>query len=273
MTDPQGQFNKQQLNISEPEVISLLSYKDSLRESFDLRDLMQLVTPDLEIEEYLEVRGLYIGSMILREEFGFDKGEQPGDFDMIIIPFSDRGIHFERVGVFEVKLVKPTIKNPERNANSLGTKQVQGLIRDGFPFVGLMHVSIIESLPEELKRPMKFCTLPVGQDTKFEPGKVFEDYLVDIKADHFSWFSADKQLKRLLSTDLPKYVCLHCFGLDKMEDGKYRFSKVSQHLECFSSGYFNPHAKDETIAMVKSHFMAYPEKYLKRDVADYRTKI
>jgi len=118
---------------------------------------------------------------------------------------------------------------------------------------------------------MKFFTLPVGDNTKYEVGKTFEDYLVDIKADHFSWSSANKQLKRLLSTDLPKYICLHCFGIDKMEDGRFRFSQVSQHLSGYSKGYFNTHSKQDTIEKIRTHFQTNKGRYLDRPVKNYKT--
>jgi len=117
-------------------------------EEYDIRELLYLVTPDLEIEEFFEIKGAYVGNMILREELGFKNGGKSGDFDIIVIPYSENTIHFERTGVFEVKLVKPTLKNPGRNANSLGLTQTLGLIKDGFPFVGLMHASVTEPLPE-----------------------------------------------------------------------------------------------------------------------------
>jgi len=108
----QKNFNKLELKITEEEVIEILSFKNKVMEEYDIKELLHLVTPDLEIEKFFEIKGAYVGNMILREELGFKKGEKPGDFDIIVIPYSENTIHFERTGVFEVKFVKPTLKNP-----------------------------------------------------------------------------------------------------------------------------------------------------------------
>lgn len=266
MQDYQRQFNKEPLHLSESEVIELLSCRHKEKEVYDLRHLMHFVTPDLELPEYLEIKGLYIAQMVLREDMGFERGRQPGDFDMIVIPYSDEVVHFERTAAIEVKVVRPTIRKPSRNANSLGIKQIEGLIEDGFPYVGLIHVSITEPLPELMKTSIKLCTLPVGDDTKYEPGKTFEDYLIDIKADYFSWASADTQLKRLVAAKIPKFVSLYCCGLDKMKDGNYKYSQVSEYLAPLASGYFNPYKKNETIERVKAHFCHNRDIYINRRV-------
>jgi hypothetical protein len=264
--DHQKTFNKIPLHLTEKQVIEFFSDRKEKDGLYDMSLYLHLISPDLEFEEYYKINGLYIAHMIPREELGFAKNKQPGDFDIVIIPYSEMGIHFERTGVYEVKVVRPTVKKPTRNANSLGITQVNGLITDGFPFVGLMHISITEPLPEELKQTIKLCTLPVGDNTKFEEGKTLEDYTVDIKADHFSWYSVDKQLKRLISAGIPKHVALDCYGLNLTERGNYTLTCVSTHLQSYSSGYFNPHATADTIKKIRNHFITFRDRYIDRPV-------
>jgi hypothetical protein len=257
-------FNRKEFFAQEKEVIDILinwSDKDGL---YDLRHLNHFVTPDLDIQEYMDIKGLYIATNILRQELEFNKDEKPGDFDLIIIPFTKNEIFFERTAACEVKIVRPTRKNPLRNSNSLGTTQLNGLIQDGFPFIGLMHISITEPLKDFEKFTVDFCTLAANSDDRIEEGKKFEDYLTKVKVDNFPWFSADKQLQRLISCEIPKYVGLMCLGLTQNNKEKFSFHSVSQKYTGLEMGYFNPHRKKETIQKIIKHFEKNPLKYAKK---------
>jgi len=265
MTDRyQEIFNRKELIAQEKEVIEILvnwKDKDGL---YDLRHLNHFVAPDLDIEEYLDIKGLYIGTNILRQEFGFNKEEKPGDFDLIIIPFTNKEICFDRTAVCEVKVVRPTRRNPLRNSNSLGTTQLNGLINDGFPFIGLMHISLTEPLMDSEKTVIDFCAISADSNERIKEGGKIEDYFVKVKVDNFQWYSADKQLQRLISTGIPKFVGLMCLGLSQNNNGNYLLNTTSQKYRCFETGYFNPNRKCETIEKVRKHFEDNPFRYLKR---------
>lgn len=168
--------------------------------------------------------------------------------------------------MIEVKIVRPSRKKPLRNANSLGVTQVEGLILDGFPFIGLMHVSLSEPLKDEEKIKINYCKIAANSNQKIEKGKTLQDYSIPIKFDTFQWFSADKQMQRLLSTDLPKYVSILCFGLSLTADNTFCLESSSTKYNDFQKGYFNPHLKQETIEKVKHHFFKNKERYLKRNI-------
>lgn len=262
----QEMFNNKELFAQEKEVIDILinwKDKDGL---YDLRHLNHFVTTDLELDEYMDIKGLYIATNVLRQELGFIKNEKPGDFDLIMIPFSENETYFERTAACEVKVVRPSRINPLRNANSMGTTQLNGLIKDGFPFVGLIHVSITEPLKDYEKTTIDYCTLPANSDERIEEGKKIEDYLVEVKIDNFPWFSADKQLQRLVSFEIPKYVGLKCLGLSYNDNGLFSISSVSMKYNGLETGYFNPHRKKETIEKIKNHFEQNPLRYLKRNM-------
>ncbi|MDP9959164.1 hypothetical protein [Chryseobacterium lathyri] len=128
-------------SITENEVIDLLLNWNNDREKTDLRSFLSgIYYPDPKA--YFDYRGFYVTKTILRNEFKLEGVRKPGDIDVLIIPFSKDKIHFEKTSVYEIKIVRPTRKNPGRNANSLGVTQALGLVEDGFPLVGLIHVSI-----------------------------------------------------------------------------------------------------------------------------------
>lgn len=83
----------------------------------------------------------------------------------MIVLISKNEIHFEKTSVYEVKIVRPRRKTIGRNANSFGTTQVLGSVEDVFPFVGLIHVSITEPLPEEEKQDINLSTLKANIGT------------------------------------------------------------------------------------------------------------
>jgi len=259
-------FNREELKLTEKESIDIIvDWKDK-NGNYDLRHLVHFIAPDLDLQEFLDIKGLYIGKNILRQEYGFEKNQKPGDFDLIIIPYTDSGIHFERTGVCEVKVVRPTRKKPLKNANSLGITQLNGLINDGFPFVGIVHISLTELLEDEEKLDIDFCTIPANGDEKIEKGEKLSDYFVNVKMDHFQWFSVDKQITRLVSTEIPKYVALMCFGLTKKSDKEYWMETVSRKYLGFETGYFNPNSRKETIKKVRKHFLKNQEKYEKKTI-------
>lgn len=142
-------------SLTENEVIDLLlNWNDDLEKS-DLRSFLSgIFYPDQKA--YFDYEGFYVTKTILRDELKLEKNKKPGDIDVLIIPFTKTKIYFERTSVYEIKIVRSTRKNPSRNANSLGVTQALGLVEDGFPLVGLVHVSITEPLPEEDKVPLNF---------------------------------------------------------------------------------------------------------------------
>ena len=265
----QTPFDREKLELEEKKVIEILinlrSINEEDKEIYDLRDFHSFIAPDLDFSEYVEIKGLYFGINILRQDLGFEQNQKPGDFDILVIPYNDDNILFERSGVYEVKVVRPTRQNPQKNANSLGITQLKGLISDGFPFVGLIHVSMSEPLLDNEKSVIQFCTLPANDGKKIPDGKELEDFFVPLKADHFQWYSVDKQMKRLVSLDIPKYVNIVCLGLSKNQDG-FTIQCCSTKLSDFQKGYFNPHCKAETIDKVKKHFETFPNQYFKRKI-------
>lgn len=92
-------------------------------------------------------QSVYVGINIPRAKLQLSPDQRPGDIDYLIVPFSEHETLFERTIAIEAKVVRPSLGNPGRNTNTMGRTQVDGLLRDGFPFVGLLHISIPERLP------------------------------------------------------------------------------------------------------------------------------
>jgi hypothetical protein len=189
----------------------------------------------------------YISKEILRTELGFDKDQKPGDFDILIIPANKGRVYFEFSSAFELKVVRPTNNNYRKNSTSLGSTQTLGLIEDGFPLVGLIQVCMNEPI-----NPQHLQYLPnldnINEIFTFDP---------------FPIYSIETQYKRVLKTDLPKYVGINIFGLSFDKNGNM-VTQNSAKFEKFKYGYFNPHRKEETIEKIMIHFTNNSDQYIEK---------
>ncbi len=189
----------------------------------------------------------YITKEILRTELGFEKDQKPGDIDILIIPSNKGKMYFEYSSAFELKVVRPTNKNFRKNSTSLGSTQTLGLIRDGFPLVGLIQVCMNEPID-----PIHLQYLPILNNVN----EIFT-------FDPFPVYSIETQYQRVLKTELPKYVGINIFGLCFDKVGNI-ITQDSPKFENFKHGYFNPHCEVSTIEKIKSHFNNFKEKYTER---------
>ncbi|MDX5346230.1 MAG: hypothetical protein LPJ89_06715 [Hymenobacteraceae bacterium] len=149
--------------------------------------------------------------------------------------------------------MRPTRTKPSRNANSLGVTQLNGLISDGFPLVGLIHICMPEPLNNKELLTIPFATKPLDVDNPEGNKGIFDD-MVNVSYDWFPIFSTDSQMKRLLSYDIPKYAGISAVGLNFYSNGKMGIHTCSQDYWGFQKGYFNPHTKVETIDKISFHF-------------------
>lgn len=234
--------------IAETELIKRLSISKADKIDFNL--FSNLIFKPIGQDKFNEYDGFLIAINVLRGKLGFDKNEKPGDFDILIIPKSVDRIFFERTCAIEVKVVRPTRANPKKSPSSNGVTQLHGLIKDGFPLVGLIHICMTEPLLENEKQTMKFDLNPFDVDDSTS-NKEFLNHIVDVKVDTFSWFSAANQMKRLITKDIPKYAGLCTVGVNVSSDGSLITYFNHSFNTRFEAGYFNPHIKTETIEKVK----------------------
>lgn len=255
-------FNRKRVSksMSENEVIDLLLNWNNDRGKTDLRTFLSgIYYPDPKT--YFDYKGFFVTKTILRNELKLEEGKKPGDIDVLIIPFSKDEIHFEKTSAYEIKIVRPTRKNPARNANSLGATQVLGLAEDGFPFVGLIHVSITEPLLDEEKQNIKFSTLKANSGLATEAGKSFDDYLIDVKMDQFAWWSSENQFKRLMKLTLPDFIGISSYGLEFYKDNSIVICTSDVYHQKLAACSLNPNTSNLLVLKIKNHFLKNREKY------------
>lgn len=253
------QFNNKFLD--EKEVVEIItSFIDPYNQKPDLSLFNNLLFDPVGYEGIEQYEGYYMATNIDRKEFDFERqgnGIIPGDFDIIFIPYNLENIFFERTAVFEVKIARPHAQKLNKPSKSLGSEQIKGLLEDGFPLVGLLHVCMPAPLPPPYISNIKLCKYPVGDGVKIPSGRLTEEDFEPVKYDWLPMFAAEKQMQRMISTNLPKYVGMNAFSLTKDDRGKFVRVIIGKY-DGFVSGYFNPSVnKQKAINCVKAHFEKY----------------
>jgi len=254
-----GGHKKINKELTEEEVIDILINSD--KKHFPLKCFSNVLYAPMRInDDLIDYKGFYVAKMVFREDLGFNDKKKPGDFDVIIIPFSESNIYFDRTVASEVKVVRPTRKKPTKNANSLGVNQLLGLIEDGFPFVSLIHITMPEALKEHEMQTLKFANRVLDMDNPKNNIGLLDDTR-DVLFDWLGMYSSAKQMQRLLKFDIPKYAGLYCTELSFFDNGSYVLSDIYGEYNHFNHGYFNPKVKPETINNIKQHFKENPSSY------------
>jgi hypothetical protein len=164
--------------------------------------------------EHVFGQDVLVGINIPREVIGLPSGFKPGDIDCLVIPFRGSLLLVDKIIAIEVKVLRPTIANPGRNVNKMGVTQACGLLRDGFPFVGLVHLSIPERLPIEYHWWLKKFTGRVLSNGILEEEKEL------MPVDPFPLLSAQRQYGRVQSLGLPDEIGYNVIGFNLSRDGQ-----------------------------------------------------
>jgi len=205
--------------------------------------------------------GFYGTTTVDRNSLGFLNDKKPGDFDIILIPYKDVFVHFEMSIVIEVKIVRPTRANPHRNANSIGRNQLWGLMEDGFPYIGLLHVTMTEPLLDKEKG--KILHIPQNAISELSENNSLDEIAIEKDYDHFTDFSVERQQSRLLHHNLPECAAIVCIGLDFYETKGIAFTQsIPDNFEIYK-GKMNPRFRNDTIKKLESHFEISEGKYTK----------
>lgn len=137
---------------------------------------------------------------VTRPDLGLNPLEKPGDFDVLLLPNLDGKYYLNEIMAIEVKILRLRRKNRDKHPSPTGTAQAQGLLRDGFPYVGMLHLIISEPSPlEEWKPLMRARLLSAAGNAETLPGKFPVD-TIGIEA-------AERHFGRMT-----KYVAGTCIG-------------------------------------------------------------
>jgi hypothetical protein len=188
-----------------------------------------------------------------RQRLGLSAGGRPGDIDLLVVPVSDEPL-VERVIAIEAKIVRPTMENPSRNANAMGRSQALGLLYDGFPFVGLVHICIPSELSSELHLRIPRVSSKLGLNGELvETGEYMD-------VNPFPLISAKRQRGRVLALGLPPEIGFHALGLELSGDGQ-RF--VANTIGDEQRPIRNPQSSPQLFKAIRQICLEAPELFLR----------
>lgn len=149
-----------------------------------------------------------------REIFGLERGRQPGDIDVLIVPVLDNVPAVDLCCAIEVKRLALRGPNWSKNTDRYGVTQAHGLLNDDFPFVGILHL-VVANLG------------PSGNHKDVEQWRVVDDYgraerIGPTTVDMTASMAAERQLARLARQPIRPEVGLNCVAISSAEGAQRR---------------------------------------------------
>jgi len=144
--------------------------------------------------------------------FGRPPGTRPGDVDALLVPCAGRSLYWDSAIALEVKSFRVRQARRGKSPSDFGASQARGLVEMGFPYVGLLHLAVMEQgSPEEHE------LLPVyPTDT---PGAFNAPPTKWLNLDLSSTAYAFRHNPRLEALNIPDCVGLKVFSTIEMPDG------------------------------------------------------
>lgn len=205
-------------------------------------------------------QNILIAINVPRIKLGLNPKDKPGDIDYLIIPYSENDIMISKTIAIEAKIVRPTINNPAKNANSMGGKQAKGLIKDGFPYIGLLHISIPEALPDEMKQNIPIYSGDISDDGQGWNANTFGETGQYKLIDMFPAIHASRHKGRIVSMNLPETIGYNVIALSITKDGE-NFSGYT--LGDTNKGKYNSDTSIDLIKAIDSLMKNEPEMFTK----------
>ncbi|MGB3470137.1 MAG: hypothetical protein WBA51_04885 [Erythrobacter sp.] len=91
---------------------------------------------------------LFYGN-VPRTELGLSREGQPGDIDLMIVPYRDGMLHVGMTAAIEIKRLSLRRPNWDKSSDRYGITQANGLLHAGFPYVGVLHLVVHDEGPSE----------------------------------------------------------------------------------------------------------------------------
>jgi len=91
--------------------------------------------------------GVYVSIAIPTNEV-LPGTRNPGDIDLLIIPYEGNELILSRVMAVEVKIIRASFERQGKSPNEMGFSQAGELMKAGFPYVAVAHLIVSDQSPE-----------------------------------------------------------------------------------------------------------------------------
>jgi hypothetical protein len=178
-------------------------------------DAFGFVFDALPIDERQGWQYLFI-TEVQRKWIGLDPRLQPGDIDVLIVPSKDGVWLLDKIAAIEVKRLPLRTGKLGRNVDRYGVTQATGLLRDGFPFVGVLHIIVSEPGPVDHTRELEVWRVV---DEDMQRIEFVEKEMVDMTGS----MAADLQVDRLFSHAADVAIGFNAIALQRIQGLEHAF--------------------------------------------------
>lgn len=200
--------------------------------------------PDPKFDDRLVRPHVFLG--VKREELGLFPNLKPGDVDILVLPEYEGNVEFSKAMAIEVKVPKPSVNRPDKNPSTLGRSQVKGLLRDGFPYCGLLHLVAAQNLPEEFHKEIPIMSYNLDENGELIPtGET-------LRTDHFGFECSKRQLNRLRSFGLDNYIGFSSQSINIWQNTGQHMMSISYNTTHPPS--INPKTSKKLINNIEKYF-------------------
>jgi len=150
-----------------------------------------------------------------RQWLGLNRDGLPGDIDVLIVPTFQGQPRVDLCCAIEVKRLALRGPNWSKNVDRYGISQAHGLLLDGFPFVGILHIVVAAPGPLENRRSLELWQIVDDQGHAERIGSEMRDMT--------GYDAAERQLFRLATRSCADEVGINSVAVARSEiDGDDR---------------------------------------------------
>ncbi len=102
--------------------------------------------------------GVYV-SIAVRTNRILPEVSNPGDIDLLVIPYEGDELLLSRVIAAEIKIIRASFQRQGKSPNEMGFSQAGQLLDAGFPYVAVLHLIVSDQSPEHAWEPMGRTTI------------------------------------------------------------------------------------------------------------------
>lgn len=134
-------------------------------------------------------------------------GLQPGDIDVVIIPYRDGRLHMDKVAAIEVRRLAAKLGKLGKNTEQYGITQATELLRDDFPYVGVLHIIVPEAEPASEQQELMRALCTGCEDRVEQIGSHF--------AHVTSLLAAERNVHRLMRQQRSEPIGINAVGIQR----------------------------------------------------------
>ena len=181
--------------------------------------------------------------------FGRPPGTRPGDIDALIVPCAGSELYWDSAVAIEVKSFRVRSARRGKSPSDFGSQQARGLAEMGFPYVGLLHLAVMERGTAE-----EHQMLPVWPtDTPLAPDAPPTEWInLDLSSSSY----ASRHHPRLASLNVPDCVGLKLFSTTETSEGDLWGHTIGYERPVKA----NPDVSNTLIEQMPSILRGYPSR-------------